>query len=167
MKVNSWKDTAELIGISAILVTLVFVGMQLKQAEAIANNELHSSMLNNWVEANNAISAYADIWVRGNAGEELEPAEAAIYLGQVVNVNNLVYSNVEISRILGLDYAEQELSDFASFLYENPGAKRVWRDREERFKKYRALGDPEHQFAADWIDAIESKLELFDRALDH
>jgi hypothetical protein len=167
MKSFSWKDVAELIAISAILVSLVFVGMQLNQAAVIANNELHSSMLNNRIEANNAISAHPDIWLRGNAGKELEPTEAVIFSGLVINENNLAYANVEISRKFAWDYLNLELTDFASYLYENPGAKRVWRDREERFKKYRAIGDPEHQFASDWIDAIESKLELFDRELDH
>ena len=36
MKISNWKDTAELIGIAAIVASLVFVGMQLKQSQDIA-----------------------------------------------------------------------------------------------------------------------------------
>ena len=165
MKSVSWKDVAELIAISAILASLIFVGLQLNQAEVIARSEMRSALLDNWIEVNNAVIAHPDIWVRGNAGEELEPAEAAVFSLQVVNVNDYFFSTVQYARLMGLDWEDSDLSQYASYLYENPGAKRVWRDREESLKKYRAIGDPGEQFTSDWIDAIESKLELFDRAL--
>lgn len=167
MKSVSWKDVAELIGISAILVSLIFVVLQLNQAEVIARSEMRLALLENQIEVNNAIIAHPDIWVRGNAGEELEPADAAVFSRQVVNVNDWFWSDVQYARLMGLDWEDSDLSEYASYLYENPGAKRVWRDREESLKRYRGLGDPGEQFTSDWIDAIESKLELFDRALGH
>ena len=36
MDISRWKDTAELIGIAAIVASLIFVGMQLKQSQDIA-----------------------------------------------------------------------------------------------------------------------------------
>jgi hypothetical protein len=36
MKSSNWKDIAELIGIAAIVASLVFVGLQLQQSHAIA-----------------------------------------------------------------------------------------------------------------------------------
>ena len=36
MKKSDWKETAELVGIAAIVASLVFVGMQLKQSQEIA-----------------------------------------------------------------------------------------------------------------------------------
>jgi hypothetical protein len=36
MKVNDWKDVAELVGIAAIVASLLFVGLQLKQSHEIA-----------------------------------------------------------------------------------------------------------------------------------
>ena len=36
MNSNNWKDTAELIGITAIVVSLVFVGLQMRQSQDIA-----------------------------------------------------------------------------------------------------------------------------------
>lgn len=36
MKPNNWKGTAELIGIAAIVVSLVFVGTQIRQDQDIA-----------------------------------------------------------------------------------------------------------------------------------
>jgi hypothetical protein len=36
VKNTSWKDIAELIGIAAIVASLVFVGLQMKQSQDIA-----------------------------------------------------------------------------------------------------------------------------------
>jgi hypothetical protein len=36
MKVNDWKDVAELVGIAAIVASLLFVALQLKQSHEIA-----------------------------------------------------------------------------------------------------------------------------------
>ena len=36
MKTNNWKDIAELVGIAAIVASLVFVGLQMRQSQGIA-----------------------------------------------------------------------------------------------------------------------------------
>ncbi len=36
MKANNWKDIAELVGIAAIVASLVFVGLQMRQSQDIA-----------------------------------------------------------------------------------------------------------------------------------
>ena len=42
MKKTDWKDVAELVGIAAIVASLVFVGLQLRQEQVIARTELAS-----------------------------------------------------------------------------------------------------------------------------
>ena len=75
MKSLSWKSLAELIGMAAIVGSLIFVGLQIRQEQVIALSELNLSLLASQIELNNSISDNADIWVRGNAGEELSQAE--------------------------------------------------------------------------------------------
>jgi len=158
-----WNEFAELIGISAILVSLVFVALQLSQADVIARSEMRALLHSNQIEVNNAINAHPDVWVRGNAGNELEPKDAVIFSRQVANVNNYFYSTVEYSRLMGLDWEDSDLSEFASYLYENPGARRVWREREDKLAKYRGIGDSGEQFTSGWIEDVEAKMEAFDR----
>lgn len=40
MNAKSWKDVVEFFGISAIVVSLVFVGLQLRQDQIVAHAEL-------------------------------------------------------------------------------------------------------------------------------
>ena len=42
MKPANWKDIAELFGILAIVLSLVFVGFQMRQEQLIARSELTS-----------------------------------------------------------------------------------------------------------------------------
>ena len=46
MRPTNWKDIAELSGIAAIVVSLIFVGFQMRQAQVIANAELTSESFN-------------------------------------------------------------------------------------------------------------------------
>jgi hypothetical protein len=164
MKSASWKDVTELVAIIAILASLVFVGLQLSQAEVIARSEINFAILDTQIEVSNAISAHPDVWAKGNSGENLQPAEAIIFSEQIRNLNNFFYATVRYSDLMDLDWKDSDLSQFAAFLYENPGARQVWRDREDRLKVYRGLGDPGEVFTSDWVNAIEAKLDVFDQA---
>lgn len=59
----------------------------------------------NQIEADNAIADNADIWSKGNAGEELTPAEFAIFSGQVRNITDIAYYEIQVSLQMGLDEA--------------------------------------------------------------
>ena len=41
MKSSNWKDVAELVGIAAIVASLLFVGLELRQSQAIALSEAY------------------------------------------------------------------------------------------------------------------------------
>ena len=164
MKSISWKDVTELVAIIAILVSLVFVGLQLRQAELISRSEIRFAILDTQIEINNAINAHPDVWAKGNAGENLQPTEAIVFSQQINNVNDYFYSTVRYSDLMDLEWRDSDLSQFAAFLYENPGARKVWRDREEHLLMYRSLGDPGEVFTSDWVNAVEAKLDIFDQA---
>jgi len=163
LKTTEWKDTAELIGIFAIVVSLLFVGMQLRQAELISRSEMRQALLANQIEVNNAVIGHPDVWLRGGAGEELEASEAEIFQRQVSNVNDYYYNVVQWSRLMGLPYEDADLAVYAGFLHENPGALEVWRNHEEWVGKYRGLMAPGEQFTSGWVEAIESRLEALDQ----
>ena len=55
MKLANWKDSLELVGIAAIVVSLVFVGYELRQSTAIARSDAYSSFSSQFLElASNA-----------------------------------------------------------------------------------------------------------------
>ena len=158
-----WRDAAELIGIFAIVVSLLFVGLQLWQVERISRSEIRQSIFANQIEVNNAIIGHPDIWLRGGAGDELTASEAEIFRRQVGNLNDYYYNVVQWSRLMELPYEDADLATFAGFLYENPGAYIAWKDREERIGTYRSLITPNEQFTSSWIEAVEAKLAILEQ----
>ena len=164
MKSNNWKGFAELIGIAAIVASLIFLGLQMRQAEVIARSEMNASILANRIEMHAAIIEHPDIWERGNKGEELEEDESAIFSRLVFIVNDEAYYAVQQTIVWGeSEFADLDAAIFAAYLHENPGARRVWREREDRLENYRSQVVPGDQTTSDWIQRIESNMALFDR----
>ncbi len=160
---KDWKMFAELMGITAIVASLIFVGMQMQQTQEIAIAEMNASTLANSIESGNALIENAETWVKGNAGDELTPGESVIYMRLLQNVNNRFYSSASQLRGLGLDnVADVEVVELAAFLYQNPGARRAWRCREERLRQYRGIVKPDEEVSSLWIDTVESMFAAFD-----
>jgi hypothetical protein len=91
MNKTNWKDTAELIGIAAIVASLVFVGIQMKQSQDIAIGDGFISVMFANIEINDQLNEHADIWIRGSAGEELTETEGFIFNNLVNNLNEKAF----------------------------------------------------------------------------
>lgn len=125
VKLVSWKESLELVGVVAIVASLVFVGLQLRQSETATFVEFGLTLSGSEREELAVVFEHADIWVRGNAGEELDPTESVIYDGLI----KITWSRVFWMNML---LREQEktsdltLHDFAWFLHKNSGARSAW-----------------------------------------
>jgi hypothetical protein len=125
VKKTNWKDTAELIGIAAIVASLVFVGLELQQAQT--DSRIESSLTRaEWFFANrDAINEHADVWSKGYAGDPLTEAETLIFENLVKDIaTNNRFSWVR-ERMLGStqDYPAHEL---AWILHKSPAALAAW-----------------------------------------
>ena len=70
MKKANWREIAELIGIAAIVASLIFVGIQLRQDEQIAQAERLATQQILDLEITRFIDERAEVWRKGLAGEE-------------------------------------------------------------------------------------------------
>ena len=159
----SWKEIAELVGIASLVASLVFVGLQLKQAQDIAMSENDMALLQSQVDVRNALNAHALVWVKGASGESLSATDSIIFTNLVTMLNNEAFFDYLRATRLGQDdIAEVTLHDFAAYLHQHPGARRVWLAREESLIRYRsqlAKGGGTFSF---WKDAILADLSALD-----
>jgi len=165
MKFQNWKETAELVGIAAIVASLLFVGLQMRQTGEIARGQMYSNQLANALTAYSAISDHPDIWVRGKRGDELDPADAEVFLQQVLALADQAYYEVKEGDLLGFGTSERvlDIADFAGFLYENPGVRRVWQAEEQRLREIRRVVMPgEHR--STWSDQVNEILMRIEQA---
>lgn len=155
MEFKKFNEIAELVGIVAIVASLVFVGLQMQQSHKLALSDNYLQMVANVIAANEAIANHPDIFVQGNAAEELSPAEVAIFEGQVGNLASMTWHLVEWDREMGKEvWAETDVVEFALYLQRNPGAYEVWLRREEDLDRYRALVNPKDKSAQVWMDLV-------------
>jgi len=136
-KLNDWM---QVIGIFAVVASLIFVGLQMKQAQDIALSQYNIDNLANKFTLSDKINAHSDIWLRGNAGEDLEESEAVVFWNLVRDRNDLAFFNVQRARRMGVhDAADSIIADFVGYLYDNPGAYHTWNKRQEMIERNRSV----------------------------
>ena len=134
-KLNDWL---QIMGLAAVVGSLIFVGMQLKQAEDIAFAELAENRTASELERRALIAEHADVWQRACLGSELTADEkviaGAIY-GNYALSNFNFWVRLEESTISGTTSTFQT-DRFAANIYRYPG----FRSMAESFTEWDELG---------------------------
>ena len=79
MKRTNWRDTAELVDIAAMVASLVFVGLQLRQDERTAQLEQFGRAEEQLRGISELIAEHADLWYGGCSGAELGDGDQVIF----------------------------------------------------------------------------------------
>ena len=136
MQNKDWRGLAELIGIAAIVASLFFVGLQIRQSQDVALSELDVALNANDIALATTIGDHADIWVNGNAGAELDASELAYYSRLITGMHGWYQTSWRRNTRFGREnVAIYNAVDFAIFLHNNPGAKHNWMSRREPIRK--------------------------------
>ncbi len=160
-----WKRIAEFIGILAVVASLLFVGLQMRQTNDIAFMELDTAMVGVMVDIADLVAANGETWVKGNSGKKLGETESAVYREMISAINTRwVVLESNASRLGREDIAGLIRKDWAAFLHQNPGARQVWLSREDELIKYRQLLGPDDEVFSSWRDEIQSNLAILDEA---
>ena len=122
----NWKDIAEVIGITAIVASLVFVGMQMEQSQELAFADSALTMQSNAIEQGALQAEHVDVWVRGNAGEELTDPETEIYRILFTQRQNQAFYNWVALSSIDTGFEGVGPQGLARFLYQNSGARAEW-----------------------------------------
>lgn len=163
----SWKFVAELIGMTAIVLSLVFVGLQLRQSQVIAENEVGLQELENRIEAHGQINEHVNVWAKGLAGEKLSNEDAVVFENLLVNINDITFHASSNYFNLGDETsARLVVSDLAIFLHRHPGARSVWETREQRLAVAREIALSNYWLESElfpYVEWVTEALEKLDK----
>ena len=139
MKQAKLRDWLEIVGIFSVVLSLIFVGLQLRQTQKIAIAEMDWNNMIAEMESRSAIYDFPDIWAKGNAGESLNPSESVIYTTLIRDFNSLQFYRVNNFLMLTGDESAlgEVVTDTSGFLFENPGARREWEALRATFRRWR------------------------------
>lgn len=162
------RDWLEIVGIFAVVASLLFVALQMQQTQTIAQTEMDWNNMMAEMQSRSAVYEYPDVWARGNAGEELTQTEAVVYTTLIRDFNTVNF--FKFTNALRLEGGEDSVrwivADTAGFLHENPGARREWIALRAMFRKHRnpyASGNYRNSFE-DEVRAGLAQLEKNDNS---
>ena len=125
-KVHDWL---QLLGMAAVVASLVFVGLQIRQSDEIAMVELLDNAADRNLELGALRASHADVWQRACSGDELSPSEkivaSSIYFSFVSNNWNAWAR----TRATGYGLAEPKYftDRVAANIYRYPGLREIAR----------------------------------------
>ncbi len=126
MKGRDWKDIGELVGLTAIVGSLIFVGLQMRQDQDIAITQIWAMADQSTIELSALVSENRDLWINGLKGEELSETDQVAFRSIALAVprrHEFIWQ-----RIQRLSYGgepKRRVERFAFALYQYPGLRRA------------------------------------------
>jgi len=164
MKPTSWKDIAELLGIAAIVASLIFVGLELRQSQRIAYAEQEGSQISDFMAVDELISSSAELILKLNRGEELTGVEVIEAERLVLGIHRMMFFTNQ--RAFYLDHPSLGAPErgLALILYQNQGLRKLWEVVGARDRRYfEALGGLGTGRVREFRENVSANLETLDQ----
>ncbi|NIU12362.1 MAG: hypothetical protein GWN81_26780 [Phycisphaerae bacterium] len=121
-KLNEWL---QVIGIFAVVASLIFVGIQLIQSQNIANADRFQQSISARAAINDSISENASIIAKANNGEDLTESEYLKLSRTLDSIWAQGFFGRQSALLVGGPSQGPE-AGLAIFLFENPGVRKIW-----------------------------------------
>ena len=130
MKSSSWKDYVEIIGIAAIVASLIFVGLQMKQSQQIALSAIYqarsdSSMAIRMAPLESETLLSARTKQRYGEGDSLtleeQTALRSLLIGQITYLENVHYQY--INGFISEEHWQTNREEIKGILRREPGLR--------------------------------------------
>jgi hypothetical protein len=149
-KLNDWL---QVIGIFALVASLIFVGMQMRQAQRIAIADSYQQQAGTSLAKSELAVAHSEVVAKANRGEALSDAEV-FALSEYVTAR---WQHAYFGRMRS-EYLERTtigpILNFSALLCDNPGLREFWKSDSDGMKA--AQGGPIRNFAVDVDRLVES-----------
>ena len=123
---NNWRGLAELIGIAAIVASLIFVGLQIQLDRTIGTTQAYTDSTTTDIGVTQLLNENRDLWIRGLKGEELSEVDMSIFYDLS---ETAVQRKVGIYRRrvdLGAGNPDTWVESYAYEMYMYPGLRRAF-----------------------------------------
>jgi hypothetical protein len=127
MNSDKMRDWLQLVGMAAVVASLVFVGLQIRQSDEIALSELLDNAAARNLELSTLRADHADVWQKACLGDELSSSEKVIASSIYFSYLSNNWNSWVRRKTTGYGLAEPDyLTDaFATNLHRYPGLKKI------------------------------------------
>jgi hypothetical protein len=156
MKSRNWRDVAEFVGIAAIVISLIFVGLQVRQDHQIARAQANTDFNSSQIEIANLLTTNGGLWGKGLSGEELT-FEEEIAFEAIVHVVDTKYQAMAVrAENLGGRQSSEITRQYAMHIFVHPGFRRVWKKRCDYYRGITGSEIPPCISIQTQLDAMEN-----------
>ena len=157
-----WKRTAELVGLAAIVASLIFVGLQMRQDQEIARAQALVDASAVVTDLNQFIENNKEVWIKGLDGAELSLEDNLTF--RALCRANFLRKIAHWERARRLDVGNPDLiaQSFAYEIHVYPGLRRYFDEVIQSFEEQRsAFGHTRRDYG--FTSAVEASLAELDR----
>ena len=138
MRRENVKDWLEIVGMAAIVASLLFVGLQLRQDQRIALMETVGSDSSLNAQLADLLQGNGELWRKGLDGQELSKADQIEFYAMARAVEYIYSSSWQRANLLdegGGFGADAAVRDYSIALYMHVGLRRHFDSRIERINR--------------------------------
>lgn len=140
MKSLQWKDVVDLVGVAAIVASLIFVGLQLKQERKLGRADITSARTESAVALTQLVTENRELWINGLDGEELSTVEEMTFFAIAETIETYLFEEwSNLSQVGDGVFADAVLKDYAYQIYTYPGLRRIWEEDGERLRTQESM----------------------------
>ena len=165
MRKIEWKGVAEIVGVTAIVGSLIFVGLQIRQEQNVAVSQIFQTTLAAEVEVHIAMAEHSEVLVKARNVDELNDAERLAVEELIDMWSARAFFEYASARRIDDGVWSGPINAFAFMLYDNPGLQQLWSEkliRKEQFYTQFNQGAPFVQFN----NQVREKLARFQEQED-
>ena len=121
-----WKGTGELVGLAAIVASLIFVSLQMRQDQKIAEAQAYVDAAAVVTDLNQFIESNKEVWIKGLDGAELSAADELTFhvLNRAIFVRKI--SHFERAKRLDAGSPDFIAQSYAFDIHVYPGLRRFF-----------------------------------------
>ncbi len=123
------KDLLEAIGFLALIASLIFVGLQIRQDHTIARAQNAADFDDTMIEYARVINANRDVWLKGLEGAELSLPDQVTFEVVAYSVWQKFFGIYSRDKLLDLGSEMRVARQFASELFIFPGLRQYFLSR--------------------------------------
>jgi hypothetical protein len=129
MNRERWKDLLEAVGFTALIASLIFVGLQIRQDHTIAQAQNAADFDDTMIEYASVINANREVWVNGLQGAELSTLDQVTFESVAFSVWQKFNGIYRRTQLLDEGNAMGVARQVASELFIFPGLRQYFLSR--------------------------------------
>ena len=131
MSTLNWRDTAELVGIAAIVASLIFVGLQMRQDQRLTETQVFVDSESVVVQLADLLNENRDVWIKGLRNEKLSESEESTFRILARAFDRRRVFRYERSLRVDTIQPDQFIEAYAYDLYRFPGLRRIYLEQSQ------------------------------------